>query len=169
MKSPNKAPITVSYRWLELLTAAFFAAIGAVVVMDSVRTGFRWGADGPQPGYFPFYIGCVMIIGAAWVGLGILRQWSSEKARAPICSPHQMRLVLQMFVPCVLFVIGVIYLGLYVAGTIYIAAFMMWQGRFGWLRSLLVAIGVSAVLFGLFELWFQVPLPKGPLEALFGY
>jgi hypothetical protein len=32
-----------------------------------------------------------------------------------------------------------------------------------------VALGVPAVFFAVFEHGFVVPLPKGPLEALFGY
>jgi hypothetical protein len=32
-----------------------------------------------------------------------------------------------------------------------------------------VAIGVPLMLFMMFEVWFLVPLPKGPLEAALGY
>jgi putative tricarboxylic transport membrane protein len=164
-----RKPITLQYRWLELLTAVFFTVVGGIVVYDSLRTGTSWGNDGPEPGYFPFYIGCILIASALWVAAGALRQWTSDKSREPICSPHQMRLVLQMFVPSLVFVLMTSFLGLYVAGMLYIAVFMVWQGKFGWLKSLIVGFGVVAVLFGLFELWFKVPLPKGPLEALFGF
>jgi putative tricarboxylic transport membrane protein len=30
----------------------------------------------------------------------------------------------------------------------------------------LVSVGVAATLFFMFEKWFMVPLPKGPLESL---
>lgn len=164
-----RKPITLQYRWLELLTALCFIVVGGVVVMDSFRTGFRWGNDGPEPGYFPFYIGLILICAAAWVAFGVFRKWRSEKAREAICEPHQMRLVLQMFVPSVLFVVLMSFLGLYVSGVLYIAGFMVWQGKFSAIKSLAVGLGVVAVLFGLFEMWFKVPLPKGPVEALFGF
>ena len=45
------------YRTAELAVAAFFFLLGAIVIYDSVRLGAKWGADGPQAGYFPFYIG----------------------------------------------------------------------------------------------------------------
>ena len=35
--------------------------------------------------------------------------------------------------------------------------------------SLAVGIGVPLALFLMFERWFLVPLPKGPLEALLGF
>ena len=41
--------------------------------------------------------------------------------------------------------------------------------RFSWLKTIVISVGVSAALFWLFELQFTVPLPKGPLEARFGY
>jgi hypothetical protein len=56
-----------------------------------------------------------------------------------------------------------------VASAIFIAAFMRFIGKFGWLKSVLVGLGISGTLFWIFEIMFQVPLPKGPLEALFGY
>jgi putative tricarboxylic transport membrane protein len=52
---------------------------------------------------------------------------------------------------------------------VFIAAFMRVMGKFSWLKTVVVSIGVSATLFWMFELQFLVPLAKGPLEALFGY
>ena len=60
-------------------------------------------------------------------------------------------------------------LGIYVPSAIFIAAFMRFLGKYGWLRTALVSLGVMLVFFMMFEIWFQVPLPKGPLEAAFGY
>ena len=33
----------------------------------------------------------------------------------------------------------------------------------------IVSVAVPGALFALFEIWFLLPLPKGPIEALFGY
>jgi hypothetical protein len=46
---------------------------------------------------------------------------------------------------------------------------MRLMDKYSWLKTLAVSIGLNAVLFWLFEIQFLVPLPKGPLEALFGY
>jgi putative tricarboxylic transport membrane protein len=37
-----------------------------------------------------------------------------------------------------------------------------------WAKTAAVALGVSVVFFLLFEVWFKVPLPKGPLESWLG-
>ena len=43
------------------------------------------------------------------------------------------------------------------------------NGRYGWLLTAAVSVGVPLVFFLVFERWFLVPLPKGPLEAMFGF
>ena len=57
-------------------------------------------------------------------------------------------------------------IGLYVAAAIYIAGFMIWLGKYGWLKGVLLGIAVSAVAFVTFEVWFQVPLYKGAFDPL---
>jgi putative tricarboxylic transport membrane protein len=42
-------------------------------------------------------------------------------------------------------------------------------GHYTWLRSTVVGLGVSVGAFVMFEIWFKIPLPKGPLENLLGY
>ena len=45
---------------------------------------------------------------------------------------------------------------------------MKWLGRYGWALTLAVAIGVPVLAYLMFEKWFLVPLPKGPIEDLLG-
>ena len=66
MESKEK---TIQMRWMELVVAAVFVLLGAIVIKDSFRTGFKWGTDGPEPGYFPFYIGLILVSGALLVFL----------------------------------------------------------------------------------------------------
>ena len=156
-------------RWFELGVAGLFGAVGVVVMIDSLRVGKGWAEDGPQAGYFPFYIGCVLLAGAATVVFQTLRAWNADGGKGVFTGYKEAGLMLKMLVPMVLYVAGIFILGLYAASTIFIAAFMLCQGKYGVLKSLLVGVGVSAALFLLFEVWFLVPLPKGPIEQLLGY
>ena len=160
---------TIQMRWMELVVAALFVLVGAIVIKDSFRTGFRWGTDGPQPGYFPFYIGLILIMGAIWVAIQTIRNWKKDGGEETFSKLDEFKLVLKMLVPTLIYVVVLIYLGLYVASILFIAFFMMWQGKYSYFKSFGVGFAVTAILFGLFELWFLVPLPKGPIEALFGY
>ncbi len=59
-----------------------------------------------------------------------------------------------------------VFVGLYVASAIYIALFMVILGKYPPLKSVLVGVVVNAVFFLMFEVWFKVPLFKGPLDPL---
>jgi hypothetical protein len=74
-----------------------------------------------------------------------------------------------IFVPALIYVFATSYIGIYVASAIYIAAFMYFFGKFAIWKALAVALGISGVSFLMFEIWFLVPLPKGPIEAAFGF
>jgi putative tricarboxylic transport membrane protein len=166
MESQEK---TIQTRWMELVVAALFVIVGAIVIKDSFRTGFRWGSDGPEPGYFPFYIGLILVVGAIWVAVQTLMSWNKDGGEDTFSTVDEFKLVLKMLIPTVIYVLVLIFMGLYVASILFIAFFMVWQGKYSYIKSFSVGFGVCAILFGLFELWFLVPLPKGPVEALFGY
>jgi len=53
-----------SVRLWEVLVALFFLVFGSIVSWDSHRLGSSWASDGPQAGYFPFYIGVIIIVSA---------------------------------------------------------------------------------------------------------
>lgn len=154
-----------STRTLEIITAAFFLALGIVVMWDSQRIGAGWGSDGPQSGYFPFYIGLLMTLATVANLANALRQ----KKTASFVSRPRLKLVMAIFLPCLVYLGVMQMLGLYVSSAIFIAVFMRWQGKFSILKSVLTGLGTSVVLFLMFEIWFKVPLLKGPLEAALGY
>jgi putative tricarboxylic transport membrane protein len=60
-------------------------------------------------------------------------------------------------------------LGIYEASAIFIGIFMRVLGKYSWPKVAAVSIGVMVVFFLMFEVWFKVPLPKGPIEALIGF
>ena len=155
----------VSTRTLEIITAVFFLVLGVVVMWDSQRLGAGWGSDGPQSGYFPFYIGLLMTIATLANLVNALRQKKSES----FVSRPRLKLVMAIFLPCLVYLAIMQMLGLYVSSAIFIAVFMRWQGKFSILRSVLTGLGTSMVLFLMFEIWFKVPLLKDPLEAALGY
>lgn len=163
------SPKHLQLRWFELLVAGLFALVGLIVMIDSLRIGKDWAEDGPQAGYFPFYVACTLIGGAAWVIFQTLRDWRKDGGKAVFTGHDEVKLMLKMLLPMVAYAVAVVFLGIYLASTLFIMAFMVWQGRYSWWRGVAVGAGVSAVLFALFEVWFLVPLPKGPIEQLLGY
>jgi hypothetical protein len=158
----------IATRWVELFVALLFALVGAIVIVDSVRVGYTWAEDGPKAGYFPFYIGCILVVCGAYVALQTIWRWKKLDG-ITFVTRDRLKPVFLMLLPTIAFVILVGWLGIYVAAFIYVGGFMLWQGKYGWLPALLVSAGLPLVLFLVFEKWFLVPLPKGPIEALLGY
>ena len=159
-------PPAASTRTLELTVAALLFIFGAIVIYDSVRLGARWADDGPQAGYFPFYIGLLICLATAVVFIRAL----GDKATAAkaFVGRGALRQVMWMLVPSIIYVILIRPIGIYVASTLFVGYFMRWLGRYPWVTTVAVAVGVSAAFFLLFEVWFKLPLPKGPLESWLG-
>ena len=154
----------ISVRTMELLTATALFVVGAIVVYDSYRLGSKWGSDGPQSGYFPFYIGLLICISSIINFVQALLARSAAGEAFVLWGPF--KLVLTVLIPALAYVVGVKYLGLYVASAIYIAIFMVWLGKYSWLRSVVVGVAVNVSFFLMFEVWFRVPLFKGVLDPL---
>jgi len=150
----------------EIVVAALFLLLGAIVVWDSVRLGARWGDDGPQAGYFPFYIALLVCLSSA-VNL-VTAALKKRDADRTFVEVAQLKLVLSVLIPSVIYVALIAWLGIYVASAIFVGFFMRWLGKYPWWKVAAVSIGNSVVFFLIFELWFKVPLPKGPLENLLG-
>ena len=146
----------------EIALAVFLLAFGAIVIYDSVRLGAKWLDDGPQAGYFPFYIGALICLAAA-INLVSAVRVQKDKAFVGI---DQLKLVLAVLVPTAIYVAAIGWIGLYVASALFVAFFMRWLGKYPWWKIAAVAIGNSVVFFLIFEVWFKIPLPKGPLETL---
>ncbi len=164
-QEPGRAAFRI--RTAELVVAAGFFVLGLVVINDSLRLGMRWAGDGPQPGYFPFYLG--VIICAASVITFVFALRMPQAKNKTFVERGQLRLVLSVLVPSMVYVALVGWLGIYVSAVLFIALFMRWLGKYAWWKVAVVSIGTSLVFFLIFERWFLVPLPKGPVEAWLGF
>ena len=169
MEAPEEKSAS-SIKTVDAVTAALIFVMGAIVVWDSRRLGASWGSDGPEAGYFPFYIGLILCIASA-INFALALK---DNSRESFVSVSSLKMILSVIIPTIIYVmliggVGPIpSLGIYLASAIFIALFMKWLGKYALLTTLAVSISVPVVFFLLFEVWFKVPLPKGPLEAALG-
>jgi putative tricarboxylic transport membrane protein len=157
----------LSNRTADVFVAIILLGVCAIVIYDSARVGFSWReGEGPAPGYFPFYIAVVLGVASFINLIAALR----GRGRGEIfVSLRPFGRVLAVLVPSIVYVALIQYLGIYVASAIFIFAFMIVIGRENPLKGVAVSVFVPLALFLMFEKWFLVPLPKGPLEAWLGY
>jgi hypothetical protein len=158
--------MTVSRFALEVATALATAAFGVAVVTGATEFGIGWGDAGPEPGYFPFYVGLLIVLGSVGVLVQAFVLYRGRPFR--FLDAAQARRLAAFFLPVIGFVLASLALGLYVAAVLYIAGAMWLKGRYRIWTALAVAIGLAVFFYVVFEIWFQVPLLKGPLEAALG-
>jgi putative tricarboxylic transport membrane protein len=153
-------------RAVEIGTALAFGVAGAAAIWDSLRIGTGWGVDGPQSGTFPFWIGLCLVAASAGTMVQMLR---AREDLGVFASWGQLRLVASVLVPNILYVAAIPFAGIYVASAAMVAWFMRRLGGFGWARSVAAGLATALATFVIFEIWFLVALPKGPLETALGY
>ena len=153
---------------MEVATSLALALVGAAAIWDSARIGAGWGVDGPQSGYFPFWIGVVLAASSFANLLPILRG-RSETAGEMFVTWPQLRLVLSVLIPTVFYVAAIPITGIYAASAVLVAYFMMKLGEFTWRSALPAGLATAVIAFVTFEIWFLVGLPKGPIEDLLGF
>jgi putative tricarboxylic transport membrane protein len=152
-------------RSAEIAVAALFLILGAIVLYDSLRVGVKWVEDGPQSGYFPFYVGLLVCVSSL---VNMARAFFARDRDKVFVEVAALKLVLSVLVPAAIYVALIAWTGIYLASALFVAFFMRWLGKYPWWKVAAVSIGNSVVFFLIFEIWFKVPLPKGPLEALLG-
>src|SRR5579862_4157540 len=163
----ENSPAITNNRTVEVVVSLLLMALAVTLGYDNWRTGIGWDSTGPQPGYFPFYLS-VILAGASLYGL-VAAVVSRADADKTFVTRAQLRRVMAVFVPTLLFCLVTQFLGLYVASFLLISGFMRLVGKIGWWKSLLTAFLFTAIMFVTFDIVFDVIMPKGPLEAALGY
>ncbi len=168
------SPSLTTNRTMEIVTALLLLVVSAVIMYGSREIGAGWREDGPAPGFFPFYVGLILGIASLVNLMAALRSGDVDS----FVSRNAFGRVLAVLLPATLYValiggvghgdVGIKGLGIYVASFLFIVGFMTTIGREPVWKALLIALVVPVSVFVLFEKWFKVALPKGPLEAWLG-
>jgi len=157
----------ISVRAMDIITSLLFLALGLTVMIGSLKLGASWGADGPEAGYFPFYISLIIMLSST-VTLYQAAIVNKKMKTESFVEREPFKQVMAVLLPAIVFVLGVQLIGIYVSSALYIAIFMVWLGKYPIWKAVVVSVGVSVALYLMFEFWFQVPLPHGswinPLE-----
>jgi hypothetical protein len=167
----------VSNRTMEIVVALLLLGGCAIVIHDSVRLGFGWReGEGPAPGYVPFWVAVILAVSSL---VNLTQAVRGHGKGEVFVSLRPFGRVLAVLVPSLIYVglvggvslgpVQIPKLGIYVASAIFILGFMVAVGRENPLKAAAVSVAVPVLLFLMFEKWFLVPLPKGPLEEWLGY
>jgi len=166
MSDPSQAPGSLGprQRLVETVVALAIGALGVVAMIGSLQVGIGWGLEGPKSGFFPFWIGAIVVLASA---VNVVRALAIPRTRL-FAEWSQLAQVRKVVIPMAVYVALVPWLGIYVSSALLIAGFMRWLGRYGWLLTVTISVALPILIYITFETWFLVPLPKGPLEDWLG-
>src|SRR5688572_12187026 len=154
------------HRSVEVAVALLTAAFGIIILVGSLQVGIDWGVEGPRPGFFPFYVSLFIIVSSLY---NLLQATSLGGIKEGLFSSiDQLKRVMSVVVPATIYVAMVPFIGMYISSFLLIAFFMMWLGKYSALYTLPIAVGVPAIVYVVFERYFQIALPKGPIEYWLG-
>jgi hypothetical protein len=154
----------VSGRSLEAGTAFVTGAFGAAVVVSSLDNGIGWSAAGVDAGTFPFIVGLIILGGSIF---NLVQGWL--QARDVVLRPSELQRLAALFVPAVIYVGVIPLIGVYVASAFYVFGALAWHRRGSFVFAGLSAIGTALALYLIFELTFQISLPRGALSDALGF
>lgn len=152
-------------RAADIITASILFLFGGLVIVDAMRLGIGWGMDGPKSGFFPFWLALIMMVCCVIT----VAQQARKAIRPRFVERDKLAPVLKVLWPAVVAVALMQWLGLYVASALYMGFYMRWVGRHSWIAVIALSLGIPLATFLIFEKWFLVPMPKGPLEGWLGY
>ena len=161
------SPAVTDTRIVEAAVCVLLLGLALLLGYDNWRTGIGWDSTGPQAGYFPFYLSVILGAACLWGLVTVLA--AGKDSAETFVTRAQLRRVMAVFIPTLLFCLATQFLGMYVASFLLIAGFMRLIGKIAWWKSLLTAFIFTALMFVTFDIAFDVIMPKGPLEAAFGY
>jgi hypothetical protein len=154
----------ISGRSLETATALLTGAFGAAVVVSSLDNGIGWSAAGVEAGTFPFIVGLVILSGSLF---NLVQGWLH--ARDIMLRPSELRRLGLLFVPAVVYVGVIPLIGMYLASAFYVFGALAWHKRGSLVFCGAVAIIAALALYLIFELTFQISLPRGALGDALGF
>ena len=154
----------VSGRSLEAATALITGTFGAAVAVSSLDNGIGWSAAGVESGTFPFIVGLVILAGSV---CNLVQGWLH--ARAVILGPSELKRLGILFVPAAVYVGIIPMIGMYLASAGYVFGALAWHKRGAMVFSAVAAVVTAAALYLIFELTFQISLPRGVLGDALGF
>jgi putative tricarboxylic transport membrane protein len=166
MSVESKSERGPTQRMVEVGVALCTVLFAIVVMVGSIQVGIGWGAEGPKAGFFPFWVAVLILVASI---INLATDLARPRSTRLFAGWGQLLKVFSLLLPTAIYVALIPWIGIYVASALLIAVFMKWLGDYGWGMVAAVSVGVPLATFVIFEKWFLVPLPKGPVEEYLGF
>lgn len=144
----------------EVMPSIAWIIIGIMICVAS--TALKLGSWGhPQPGLFPFLLGCGII--ALSVFHMIPQLYKKSQEGKTLLYWEGLKRVIIVFTLLVFYALGLERLGFMTCTYVFFVAIFKSLGRKSWGYAILTSLIVTILSYIVFEILLKVNLPKGPL------
>lgn len=148
--------LRTTYKGVDLGMAVLLLALGLLVLSEAIELGPGWSESGPAPGFFPFVLTVLLLIGI----LGVILYAYRKPDERPFFEVSQEVVdLLKVGLPVVAATALIPWAGIYVTSGVYLGFFMFWYGRFSWYSSLLGTVLLPAILWLMLREGFNISMP----------
>jgi putative tricarboxylic transport membrane protein len=147
-------------RKADIVLALFLFVLAIIVAWEALKLDIGWGLNGPEGGFFPFWLAVGLAICCLVILVQAVRRLSPA-LQQPLVKPGGWTPILKVALPATAMVALTEVIGLYAAAALYIGFYMRWIGKHHWLLVLTVSLGVPLVSYMIFDKWFLIQMPKG--------
>jgi putative tricarboxylic transport membrane protein len=140
----------------------FWIIVGAVVCVDSIRTGIGTFRS-PRSGFFPFWLGVILIILA--LALLIVNRFQEEKGKiTDLWKGTKWSRVVLVITLTLIYSFLLNTLGFLITTFLLMSILLCVEEREGIWVKIAVALFIVLASYVIFHSWLKVPLPKGILN-----
>ena len=150
-----------THRHVEIATVCVLLLLSALLFYEAIRLGPGWGESGPDPGFFPFVLTILLLLGTA--GVLYVNVYRHPADRRFFEVSQEVVDLLKVGLPILIVVAMIRWLGLYASSGLYLGLFMAWYGRFRWYWALLGAIAFPLLMWLLLRQGFNISMPMSVL------
>ena len=139
--------------------------LGLLVLWESLKLKIGWGLNGPEAGFFPFWLAVGLVISSGSI---TVQAFLSKKPaiRLPFVKRDGLFSVIKVSLPAFVMVALTEAIGLYPAALIYLAVYMRWIGKHSWMTTALVSVLVPLASYFIFDKWFLILMPRGHWDLI---
>ena len=149
--------LRTTHRAVEFGAVVCLLVLGVVLLAESIELGPGWGESGPQPGFFPFVMTILLVLGT--LGVIYVELYRQSDTRPFFEVSEEVADLLKVGIPIVIVAFVIRWLGLYAGAGLYIAFFMAWYGKFRWYSALAGGIILPVVLWLVLREGFNISMP----------
>lgn len=162
MSNPNLNPIWpgLTNKWMDVVTLSLLLVLGCFVTYNAYMLGPGYGAQGPEPGFWPFWLAVMFMVGGIVAMVLTVRNPDEN----PFFEAKQEVIdLVSVGAPVLAVVLLNYWLGIFFSAMVYLGFFMWWYGKFTWYTSIASGIAFGIVLYFAIRVGFNLSMPMSYL------